>query len=88
MQALRWVRDNIEAFGGDPGQCRRWWADPPAAAPSAAMMTSAAGPGLFRRAILQSPGMGRPSRGASEAAESGGGLRALRGVSSQATKRR
>jgi para-nitrobenzyl esterase len=70
MQALRWVRDNITSFGGDPdnvtvvGQSA-------GGGSIAAMMTMPEAKGLFRRAILQSPGMGRPSRGAAEAAELG-----------------
>jgi para-nitrobenzyl esterase len=67
MQALRWVRENIASFGGDPdnvtvvGQSA-------GGGSIAAMMTMPAAKGLFRRAILQSPGMGRPSRSADEAA--------------------
>lgn len=66
MQALRWVRENIAAFGGDPdnvtviGQSA-------GGGSIAAMLTMPAAKGLFRRAILQSPGMGRPSRSAEEA---------------------
>lgn len=70
MQALRWVQQNIAAFGGDPdnvtvvGQSA-------GGGSIAAMMTMPAAKGLFKRAILQSPGMGRPSRSADEAAALG-----------------
>lgn len=70
MQALRWVRDNIAAFGGDPGNVTVV-GQSAGGGSIAAMMTMPRAKGLFRRAILQSPGMGRPSRGAAEAAELG-----------------
>ncbi|MGH9187015.1 MAG: carboxylesterase family protein, partial [Acidimicrobiales bacterium] len=61
--ALRWVQDNIEAFGGDPravtvaGQSG-------GAFSAAVMMSRPEGAGLFRRAILQSAPLGLriPSR--------------------------
>ncbi|WP_427184180.1 carboxylesterase/lipase family protein [Bordetella bronchialis] len=70
MQALRWIRDNISAFGGDPGNVTVV-GQSAGGGSIAAMMTMPAAKGLFHRAILQSPGMGRPSRGAAEAAELG-----------------
>jgi para-nitrobenzyl esterase len=70
MQALRWIRDNIAAFGGDPGNVTVV-GQSAGGGSIAAMMTMPHAKGLFRRAILQSPGMGRPSRGAAEAAELG-----------------
>jgi para-nitrobenzyl esterase len=79
VQALRWIRENIAAFGGDPdnvtvvGQSA-------GGGSIAAMMTMPVAKGLFRRAILQSPGMGRPSRSASEAAELGARYARFAGV--------
>jgi para-nitrobenzyl esterase len=70
LQALRWVRDNIAAFGGDPGNVTLV-GQSAGGGSIAALMTMPEAKGLFRRGILQSPGMGRPSRGADEAAELG-----------------
>lgn len=70
VAALRWVRANIAAFGGDPdnvtviGQSAGGHA-------IAALMTMPAARGLFRRAILQSAPMGLPARPADEAAKLG-----------------
>ncbi len=61
VAALRWVRDNIRGFGGDPenvtvvGQSA-------GAGSIAALMTMPSASGLFRRAILQSTPFGRIAR--------------------------
>ncbi len=53
IESLRWVRDNIEAFGGDPEQVTI--AGESAGGLSAiALMTSPQAKGLFKRAIVQS----------------------------------
>ncbi|MGE0311808.1 MAG: carboxylesterase/lipase family protein [Lautropia sp.] len=79
IEALRWVKRNIAAFGGDPGRVTVFGQSAGAAA-IAAMLTMPAAKGLFRHAILQSPGMGRPTRPAPEADEIGERFRAHAGV--------
>lgn len=54
VAALEWVRDNIAAFGGDPGNVTIFGESAGAHAVLALMATPAAA-GLFHRAISQSP---------------------------------
>lgn len=80
IAALKWVRDNIEAFGGDPARITLFGVSSGGAAISL-LLTSPLADGLFDRAILQSPGAFRPLAGLAEAAELGdtlGPLAALR----------
>ena len=53
--ALRWVQDNIEAFGGEPAIVTAAFGQSAGAGSIAGLLTTpAATAGLFRRAILQS----------------------------------
>jgi para-nitrobenzyl esterase len=56
IRALEWVRDNVAAFGGDPGNVTVFGESAGGSNVLALLLAPAAG-GLFHRAILQSPGM-------------------------------
>lgn len=58
LAALEWVRENIAAFGGDPG-CVTLFGMSAGAASTSLLLTAPRASGLFQRAILQSPGAGR-----------------------------
>ena len=51
--ALRWIQDNIEAFGGDPG-CVTIFGESGGATAVLALLVSPLSAGLFHRAIVQS----------------------------------
>ena len=53
VAALRWMRDNAETFGGDPG-CVTIFGQSGGAAKVSAMMAAPAARGLFHRAIMES----------------------------------
>lgn len=57
-QSLKWVKANIDRFGGDPTKVTIWGESSGASAISA-LMSSPRSAGLFQRAILQSPGSWR-----------------------------
>lgn len=66
IAALKWVRDNIEVFGGDPGEVTVF-GESAGGASVCALMAAPDSDGLFQRAVVESGGffdMGMPVPGA------------------------
>ncbi|RMB61741.1 carboxylesterase family protein [Tessaracoccus antarcticus] len=76
MEALRWVRRNIAAFGGDPDTVTIFGQSAGADAVAHLMIADGAS-GLFRHAILQSPPLGITLGRAAMAKKMSGRLREL-----------
>lgn len=82
IEALRWVRANIEAFGGDPDGVTLFGVSAGAAS-IGLLMTAPLAQGLFTRVILQSPGTFRPLASLDDAQAAGarlGSLESLRAM--------
>ena len=74
IRALQWTRDNIAAFGGDPGNVTVF-GESAGALNTLAMMASPLAEGLFHRAVVQSGGYGVASLASGQNHQDEGGHR-------------
>jgi para-nitrobenzyl esterase len=70
IEALRWLRENVDAFGGDPDNVTIFGVSSGAATISL-LMVSPLAQGLFQKAVLESPGNFRPLAKLADAEEAG-----------------
>jgi para-nitrobenzyl esterase len=84
--ALLWVRDNIAAFGGDPGALTLMGQSAGGAA-IAALLTMPDLRGAVRRAIIQSPSLGRLVRDPGSARQAAARFLALLGLDEERAER-
>jgi para-nitrobenzyl esterase len=70
LAALAWVRENVDTFGGDPSRITAFGVSAGSASLSL-LLASPQAKGTFDRAILHSPGAGRPLATLPEAEEAG-----------------
>jgi para-nitrobenzyl esterase len=73
LLALQWIREQISGFGGDASRVTLFGVSAGSASISL-LLTAPAAAGLFHRAILHSPGAGRPLATLDEAEAAGGEL--------------
>ncbi|MCC2634572.1 MAG: para-nitrobenzyl esterase PnbA [Ramlibacter sp.] len=86
LAALAWVRENIASFGGDPARITAFGVSAGSASISL-LLAAPAAKGAFDRAILHSPGTGRPLATLQDAERAGrawhADIDALRALSAQ-----
>jgi para-nitrobenzyl esterase len=87
IAALRWVAENIGAFGGDAGNVTLF-GDSEGGSSVAMLMVSDAAAGLFQKAIIQSGKLREPARSPAEAEAIGHAFLRILGVEAHSSKLR